>query len=89
MAVVDDQAPFRAAARAVIGRTPGFEQVGEAGDGAQALAHRLAAARRTERGQRAVIGVNIGKSKITALEDAAEDYLGAAFRLERFGGADE
>ena len=42
--------------------------------GAQALAHRLAAARRTERGQRAVIGVNIGKSKITALEDAAEDY---------------
>ena len=38
VAVVDDQAPFRAAARAVIGRTPGFEQVGEAGDGAQALA---------------------------------------------------
>ena len=42
--------------------------------GAQALARRLARARRTERGQRAVIGVNIGKSKITALEDAAEDY---------------
>ncbi|WP_422114548.1 quinone-dependent dihydroorotate dehydrogenase [Brachybacterium sp. UNK5269] len=42
--------------------------------GAQALAHRLAAARRSERGQRAVIGVNIGKSKVTALEDAAEDY---------------
>ena len=42
--------------------------------GAQALAKRLARARRTERGQRAVIGVNIGKSKVTALEDAAEDY---------------
>nr|WP_114856607.1 quinone-dependent dihydroorotate dehydrogenase [Brachybacterium sp. YJGR34] len=42
--------------------------------GAQALAHRLATARRTERGQRAVIGVNIGKSKVTALEDAAADY---------------
>ena len=42
--------------------------------GAQALARRLAKARRTERGQRATIGVNIGKSKITALEDAAEDY---------------
>ncbi|MDN5685453.1 MAG: quinone-dependent dihydroorotate dehydrogenase [Brachybacterium sp.] len=42
--------------------------------GAQALAKSLAAARRTERGQRAVIGVNIGKSKVTALEDAAEDY---------------
>ncbi|MBB5831394.1 quinone-dependent dihydroorotate dehydrogenase [Brachybacterium aquaticum] len=42
--------------------------------GAQELAHQLAKARRTERGQRAVIGVNIGKSKVTALEDAAEDY---------------
>ena len=42
--------------------------------GAQALAKRLARARRSERGQRAVIGVNIGKSKVTALEDAAEDY---------------
>lgn len=42
--------------------------------GAAALAKRLARARRTERGQRAVIGVNIGKSKVTALEDAAEDY---------------
>ncbi|WP_193104570.1 quinone-dependent dihydroorotate dehydrogenase [Brachybacterium sp. FME24] len=42
--------------------------------GAQALAKSLAVARRTERGQRAVIGVNIGKSKVTALEDAAEDY---------------
>lgn len=42
--------------------------------GAQALAKRLARARRTERGQRAVIGVNIGKSKVTPLEDAAEDY---------------
>lgn len=42
--------------------------------GARALAKSLAVARRTERGQRAVIGVNIGKSKVTALEDAAEDY---------------
>lgn len=42
--------------------------------GAHALAKSLAAARRTERGQRAVIGVNIGKSKVTALDDAAEDY---------------
>ncbi len=35
--VVDDQAPFRAAARAVVDRTPGFELVGEAADGAAAL----------------------------------------------------
>ena len=52
--------------------------------GAQALAHRLAAARRTERGQRAVIGVNIGKSKTTALEDAAEDYRFSAQLLARY-----
>jgi DNA-binding NarL/FixJ family response regulator len=32
--IVDDQAPFRAAARAVIGVTPGFEVVGEADSGA-------------------------------------------------------
>src|SRR5262245_2910196 len=36
--VVDDQAPFRLAARAVIDRTPGFRLVGEAGDGAEAVA---------------------------------------------------
>ena len=42
--------------------------------GAAAVARNLARARATERGQRAVIGVNIGKSKVTALEDAAEDY---------------
>ena len=52
--------------------------------GAQALAHRLATARRTERGQRAVIGVNIGKSKTTALEDAAEDYRFSAGLLARY-----
>lgn len=38
MAVVDDQAPFRAAAWAVIGRTPGFDRWLRRGDGAQALA---------------------------------------------------
>jgi two-component system invasion response regulator UvrY len=36
--VVDDQAPFRAAARAVIARAPGFALVGEASDGEEALA---------------------------------------------------
>ncbi len=36
--VVDDQAPFRAAARAVLARTPGFALVGEASDGEAALA---------------------------------------------------
>jgi len=40
--VVDDQAPFRRAARRVLAATPGFELVGEAGSGEQAIA--LAAA---------------------------------------------
>ena len=51
-----------------------INRMGFNNDGAQALAKQLARARRSERGQRAVIGVNIGKSKVTALEDAAEDY---------------
>ena len=35
--VVDDQAPFRLAARAVLRRTDGFELVGEAGNGLEAI----------------------------------------------------
>jgi two-component system invasion response regulator UvrY len=36
--VVDDQAPFRSAAKAVVGRMEGFSVVGEAVDGEQAVA---------------------------------------------------
>jgi DNA-binding NarL/FixJ family response regulator len=36
--VVDDQAPFRLAARAVIRRSEGFELVAEAGNGVEAVA---------------------------------------------------
>lgn len=36
--VVDDQLPFRLAARAVLRRAAGFALVGEAGDGAEAVA---------------------------------------------------
>ena len=35
--VVDDQAPFRRAARTVVAATPGFQLVGEAGSGEQAV----------------------------------------------------
>jgi DNA-binding NarL/FixJ family response regulator len=35
--IVDDQAPFRLAARAVLRRTEGFELVGEAADGDEAI----------------------------------------------------
>ena len=34
--IVDDQAPFRRAARAVIGATPGFDVIGEAETGEEA-----------------------------------------------------
>lgn len=36
--IVDDQVPFRLAARAVLRRAAGFELVGEAADGVEALA---------------------------------------------------
>jgi two-component system, NarL family, invasion response regulator UvrY len=35
--IADDQAPFRSAARAVVGMTPGFEVVGEAESGEAAV----------------------------------------------------
>ncbi|MDQ3679993.1 MAG: response regulator, partial [Actinomycetota bacterium] len=35
--IVDDQAPFRGAARVVLGRTDGFELVGEAQSGEEAV----------------------------------------------------
>ena len=41
-----------------------------------------AVVRRTARGRRAVIGVNIGKSKATALEDAADDAHAALATVE-------
>lgn len=39
--IVDDQLPFRLAARAVLRRTEGFELVGEAADGDEAVARAL------------------------------------------------
>jgi two-component system, NarL family, invasion response regulator UvrY len=44
--VVDDQPPFRTAARAVLSRVPGFELVGEAASGEEAVA--LSAAHRPD-----------------------------------------
>lgn len=38
MLIVDDQAPFRSVARTVVSLTPGFEVVGEAGTGEDAVA---------------------------------------------------
>lgn len=43
-------------------------------DGAAALGHRLRELRRTVAGRGVVVGVNIGKSKVVPLKDAAADY---------------
>ncbi|MGX1792070.1 quinone-dependent dihydroorotate dehydrogenase [Microbacterium sp. NPDC055312] len=59
--------------RAVINRM-GFNN-----EGADAAARRLTALRR--RAPRAVIGVNIGKSRVVAVEDAVADYVTSAVRL--------
>jgi dihydroorotate dehydrogenase len=47
-------------------------------DGAAAVAARLARLRARRAGQRAVVGVNIGKSRATPVEDAAQDYATSA-----------
>lgn len=59
--------------RAVINRM-GFNN-----EGAEAAARRVGALRR--RAPRAVIGVNIGKSRVVAVEDAIGDYVASATRL--------
>jgi len=50
-------------------------------EGAVAAAARLRALRRRTRGRAAVVGVNIGKSKVTPPERAAEDYAFSASQL--------
>ncbi|WP_062303683.1 quinone-dependent dihydroorotate dehydrogenase [Demequina subtropica] len=47
-------------------------------EGADAMAARLAALRATAAGRRIVLGVNLGKNKATAPEDAAGDYAYSA-----------
>lgn len=50
-------------------------------DGADVIAERLAALRRSRAGRRLVLGVNIGKSKITPAAEAEADYRYSAQRL--------
>ena len=63
-----------------------FNRMGFNGIGAQLVAARLAEARaklaNNPRAQGFRIGVNIGKNKVTALEDAASDYAKAAAPFE-------
>src|SRR5690606_32052363 len=54
--------------------------------GAVAAAARLRALRGTTRGRAAVVGVNIGKTKVTPAERAAEDYAFSAGQLAPIAG---
>lgn len=61
-----------------------INRLGFNNDGADAVAARLAKLRASGRWPRIPIGVNIGKSKITELKDAADDYLYSFRRLRDF-----
>lgn len=53
-------------------------QMGFNNEGADAVARRLARLRSSARGRAVVLGVNIGKTKATAAQDAATDYAYSA-----------
>jgi dihydroorotate dehydrogenase len=53
-------------------------------DGAAAAAERLQRLRARESGRRLVVGVNIGKSRVTPVDDAAQDYATSAWLLAPF-----
>ena len=58
-----------------------INRMGFNNDGAVVVAKRLAALRKTKAGRNAVIGVNIGKTKIALPEDAIADYVMSAALL--------
>lgn len=59
-----------------------INRLGFNNDGADAIAQRLRALRESRRWPAIPVGVNIGKSRVTALEHAIDDYL-YSFRLLR------
>jgi dihydroorotate dehydrogenase len=59
-----------------------INRLGFNNDGADAIAHRLAALRKTGRWPAVPVGINIGKSRATPLEQATDDYL-YSFRVLR------
>lgn len=83
--VVDDQEPFRAAARFVVRATPGFEVVGEAGTGEEAL--EFAAALRPEL---VLMDINLpGISGIEATRRLTRDLPDVAVLLVSTYSADD
>lgn len=62
-----------------------INRMGFNNDGADAIAARLARLRATPRWPRFPVGINLGKSKVTPLEDAPADYLHSFSRLRDLG----
>jgi dihydroorotate dehydrogenase len=62
-----------------------INRMGFNNDGAEVIAARLKALRATERWPRFPVGINLGKSKVTPLEDAPADYLFSFNRLRALG----
>lgn len=61
-----------------------INRLGFNNDGADAVAQRLRALRAGGRWPKIPVGINLGKSKLTPLEEAAEDYLYSFRRLREF-----
>jgi len=59
-----------------------INRLGFNNDGADAIAHRLAELRESGRWPSVPVGINIGKSRVTPLEQATDDYL-YSFRVLR------
>src|SRR3954454_22894659 len=59
-----------------------INRLGFNNDGADAMARRLAALRESSRWPSVPVGINIGKSRVTPLEQATDDYL-YSFRVLR------
>jgi len=62
-----------------------INRMGFNNDGADAVAARLAKLRATGRWPRFPVGINLGKSKVTPLEEATADYLCSFSRLRDLG----
>jgi dihydroorotate dehydrogenase len=61
-----------------------INRLGFNNDGADAIAHRLEALRKSGRWPSVPVGINIGKSRVTPLEQATDDYLYSFRRLRDF-----
>ena len=62
-----------------------INRMGFNNDGAEAISHRLMALKESGRWPTIPVGVNLGKSKVTPLEKAPEDYLASLQALKPFG----